>query len=90
MQTKKYAFAVVMWLLFITFITAASLVSAGEARSDGYSIGPAARVVGIAAHGEFDGTGSTIYRVWNDGLVEVNRARCDGCGWAGWVIVPDG
>ncbi len=50
---------------------------------------PPAIVVGIAAHGEFDGTGSTIYRVWSDGLVEQNRTACVGCGWAGWAMVPE-
>ncbi len=88
MRTRTYAFAVVCWLLFTA---GAGLVIANSFQPGKMTPRPVppAIVVGIATHGEFDGTGSTIYRVWSDGLVEVNRTACAGCGWAGWVVVPE-
>ena len=46
-------------------------------------------VVALAVHGEFDGTGSTVYRLWDDALIQVNSRTCTGCAWAGWVDVPE-
>ena len=45
------------------------------------------KVVGIAAHSKANNLGSTIYRVWDDGLVEQNVTGCGG--WCGWTTVPD-
>lgn len=53
-------------------------------------VGPVShpKVVGIAAHSGINGSGSTIYRIWDDGLVEQNKT-CPMSEWCGWTIVPE-
>lgn len=48
-------------------------------------------VVGMSSHSYFDGSGSIIFRVWDDGMVEKNRQDSNACGgtWCGWVTVPE-
>lgn len=49
-------------------------------------------VVGITAHAGINHQGSTVYRVWSDGLVEKNRTTVTTCGneqWCGWIVVPE-
>ena len=47
----------------------------------------APRIVNLAVHGEPTGSGSTVYRLWTDGLIEHNRRECAGCPWLGWFVV---
>ena len=48
---------------------------------------PAPRLIDLAVHGEPNGSGSTLYRLWDDGLIETNRRTCDTCSWHGWAVV---
>lgn len=50
---------------------------------------PAPKLIDLAVHGEPNGSGSTLYRLWDDGLTEINRRNCDGCAWSGWSAVPE-
>ena len=48
---------------------------------------PGPRIIGLSVHGETNSTGSTVYRLWNDGQIEYNRRECSGCQWLGWFSV---
>ncbi len=86
MQARTTISAICLAGLFFVGGIAASLATLTNAQPPPQA---PASVIDIATHGEFDGTGSTIFRLWSDGLVEQNRTACVGCGWAGWVVVPE-
>lgn len=80
-------------LAVVALLVATGVLISGYAMGEVGPPGPVVEppvIIGLAAHGTPPEFGSTIFRLWDDGLIEVNRRpTLSNNSWVGWRIVPD-